>query len=51
MPIRFGKALFEIAQMPKQSMWINEAGHNDLFDFGAAELSIEFIQKSITTNP
>lgn len=51
MPIRFGKALFEVAQMPKQSMWINGAGHNDLFDFGAAELSIAFIQQSITTNP
>ena len=51
MPIRFGKALFEVAKMPKQPKWIAGAGHNDLFDFGAAELSIEFIQQSTTFTP
>ncbi|MBC8268177.1 MAG: alpha/beta hydrolase [Rhodospirillaceae bacterium] len=51
MPVRFGKALFEAAKMPKQSKWIAGAGHNNLFDFGAAELSLEFIRQSISSNP
>lgn len=46
MPIRFGKALFEMAQMPKQAKWYPQAGHNDLFDYGAAKLSIDFIQSN-----
>jgi len=46
MPIRFGKALFEVAQMPKQSKWYDGAGHNNLFDFGAADLSIDFIERN-----
>lgn len=45
-PIRFGKALFEAAQSPKQSKWYESAGHNDLFDFGAAQLSIDFIRQN-----
>ena len=44
-PIRLGKALFEKALMPKQSKWFEGAGHNDLFDFGAGELSVKFIQR------
>jgi uncharacterized protein len=51
MPIRFGKALFEAAQLPKQSKWIAGAGHNDLFDFGAADLSLEFIRQSGISTP
>jgi uncharacterized protein len=46
MPIRFGKALFEKAQTPKTSKWYEEAGHNNLFDFGAGELTIEFIRSN-----
>jgi len=46
MPIRFGKALFDVAQMPKQSKWYDDAGHNNLFDFGAAALSIDFIERN-----
>jgi hypothetical protein len=50
MPIRFGKALFEAAQSPKQSKWYEGAGHNNLFDFGAAELSIAFIRNNAPSN-
>ncbi len=46
MPIRFGKALYERAKMPKQSKWYPDAGHNNLFDFGAAKLSIDFIHSN-----
>jgi fermentation-respiration switch protein FrsA (DUF1100 family) len=48
MPIHLGKALFDQALMPKQSKWFEGAGHNNLFDFGAAELSIKFIQQAIS---
>ncbi|NQU58281.1 MAG: alpha/beta hydrolase [Rhodospirillales bacterium] len=47
MPIRFGKSLFESAQMPKQAKWFVGAEHNNLFDFGGAELSIDFIQQNV----
>jgi fermentation-respiration switch protein FrsA (DUF1100 family) len=46
-PIHLGKALFDRALMPKQSKWFKGAGHNNLFDFGAGELSISFIQQTI----
>ena len=37
--------LFDKALMPKQSKWFEGAGHNNLFDFGAGELSVKFIQQ------
>jgi len=51
MPIRFGKALFDKALMPKQSKWFEGAGHNNLFDFGADELSINFIRQAVSSSP
>jgi len=51
MPIRFGKALFEVAKSPKQAKWFEGAGHNNLFDFGAAELSLAFIQRNVSPSP
>ena len=47
-PIRLGKSLFEKAIIPKKSKWFENAGHNNLFDFGAGELCIDFIQKAIS---
>jgi fermentation-respiration switch protein FrsA (DUF1100 family) len=44
-PIHLGKALFDKALTPKQSKWFTGAGHNNLFDFGAGELSVKFIQQ------
>jgi uncharacterized protein len=44
-PIHLGKVLFDKALMPKQSKWFEGAGHNNLFDFGAGELSVNFIQR------
>ena len=35
-PARFGHALFAAALPPKEAIWIAGAGHNDLYDFGAA---------------
>ena len=44
-PVRFGRRLFEAAAEPKESRWIRDAGHNDLYDFGAAETVIAFLRK------
>jgi uncharacterized protein len=49
MPIRFGKRLFEAARMPKESKWYEQAGHNDLFDHGAADLSVDFIRRNASS--
>jgi len=35
-PFRLGEALYATAMVPKESLWIPEAGHNDLYDFGAS---------------
>ena len=50
-PISLGKSLFEKAIIPKKSKWFENAGHNNLFDFGAGELCIDFIQKAISRSP
>ena len=44
-PIKFGRMLFEAAVEPKESRWLEGANHNDLYDFGAAEVVIEFVRR------
>ncbi|MGJ3260841.1 MAG: alpha/beta hydrolase [Rhodospirillales bacterium] len=39
-----GRRLFEAANEPKRALWIDGGGHNDLFDFGAGEAVIDFIE-------
>ena len=46
-PINLGKVLFDKALEPKYSKWFENAGHNDLFDFGAGKLSVSFIWQII----
>ena len=43
--IEHGIKLLQIANQPKQAKWIPLAGHNNLYDFGMAELVIDFIKK------
>ncbi len=45
-PVRFGKKLFAAARKPKTAMWIDGAGHNDLFEHGAGEAIIAFLNKA-----
>ncbi|HEY9079954.1 alpha/beta hydrolase [Magnetovibrio sp.] len=42
-PAKFGKRLFAAANPPKEHMWIADAGHNDLYDFGMGERVLEFL--------
>ena len=44
-PVRFGRRLFEAAAEPKESRWFRDAGHNNLYDFGAAETVNAFLRK------
>lgn len=43
-PERFGRALFEAASEPKEFRPFPEGSHNDLYDHGAAEATIGFLQ-------
>ena len=45
MPIMFGKKLYDIASQPKERFWVSGAGHNDLFDHGAATAVLEFVAR------
>lgn len=42
-PFRHGEALYATAVAPKESFWIPEAGHNDLYAFGASSRILEFL--------
>lgn len=46
-PQKLGRRLFDAAQEPKEAMWIAGANHNDLYDFGAAQRVIDFVDRSI----
>jgi fermentation-respiration switch protein FrsA (DUF1100 family) len=43
-PVQFGRALFDAAEEPKQSAWLPEAAHNDVYDFGAAQHVRKFLE-------
>lgn len=42
-PVRFGRRLYERAQEPKEGRWFPDAGHNDLYDFGADRAVVDFV--------
>jgi uncharacterized protein len=42
-PLRFGRMLYDRASQPKSSVWLPDAGHNDLAQFGMAELVTTFL--------
>lgn len=44
-PITLGRRLFEAANPPKDSLWIDQASHNDLYDFGAGAAVLSFLAK------
>lgn len=47
-PIRFGRALFAAAREPKEAKWLPRAGHNDLYDHGAASGVIDFVERRLS---
>ncbi len=46
-PIKFGRMLFEAAAEPKESRWLEGGNHNDLYDFGAAQVVVEFLNRRL----
>lgn len=49
-PIRFGRRLFDAAVEPKRAIYVDGAGHNDLYDYGMAEMVLEFIEQPLTVS-
>jgi fermentation-respiration switch protein FrsA (DUF1100 family) len=43
-PVRFGRALFAAARGPKEFFEFPDAGHNDLYDYGAADRLIGYLK-------
>ncbi|MBL8706608.1 MAG: alpha/beta hydrolase [Rhodospirillales bacterium] len=43
-PVRFGEMLFAAAREPKQALWLSEAAHNNVYEFGAGERVVAFLK-------
>jgi fermentation-respiration switch protein FrsA (DUF1100 family) len=43
-PVRFGEALFAAAAEPKQALWLPDATHNNVYEFGAGERVVAFLR-------
>jgi len=43
-PVKLGKKLFGAANGPKVSQWIPRAAHNDLYEYGAGSIIVDFIK-------
>lgn len=46
-PADHGRALFAAASEPKEARFIPAAGHNDIYDFGAADAVIDFLGRTL----
>lgn len=44
-PIRFGETLYAAAAEPKQAAWLDEAAHNNVYEFGAGERVVAFLKQ------
>ncbi len=44
-PIRFARRLYEAAPKPKEAHFLPGGGHTDLYDLGAGELVIDFLER------
>ena len=49
-PARFGKALYNLALEPKTLEIFEGGSHNDLYDFGAADAVVRFVEKIARAN-
>lgn len=44
-PQSLGRRLFAAAREPKEALWIDGAGHNDLYDFGLGPAALDFLSR------
>ena len=49
-PVSYGRALYNMSPDPKEVQFIPDAGHNDLYDHGAAGYVVQFVEKLFTDN-
>ena len=47
--VEHGMQLFQASSHPKQAEWVSVAGHNNLYEYGMADLVIKFIDKYVTS--
>ena len=45
LPVSLGRALLEKANEPKKGVFIQKAGHNNLYEFGAGDIVLAFLEK------
>jgi len=46
-PQKLGRRLFAGAREPKEAVWLDGAGHNDLFDHGLGNLALQFLAQHL----
>ncbi len=44
LPQSHGRTLFDTAKHPKQAVWLEGAGHTDVYDFGAGDAVMKFLE-------
>lgn len=49
-PQRFGRSLFDAANMPKQGFWPRGVGHDDVFDSGGFDATVDFIERTMSAD-
>lgn len=47
-PIEFGQRIYDKATDPKEAHFIPQAGHNDLYAFGAGDRAVEFLKRHLS---
>ena len=50
-PTRFGRKLFAAAAHPKEGVWIENADHNDLYDYGAGKAVVAYLKGLFAAAP
>ncbi len=45
LPQAHGRALYDTAKQPKQALWLEGAGHTDVYEFGAGKAVLAFLEE------
>lgn len=45
LPQAHGRALYDTAKQPKQAVWLEGAGHTDVYEFGAGKAVLAFLEE------
>lgn len=47
-PFKLGRKLFDAANEPKEGLWLPEATHNDVYDYGAGAAILDFLDRQLS---